>query len=210
MYKNSITLILAFLCLMSVATAQTKSAVKDATNYKTKLKQIAKETSSISASFKQEKIVSFMNKPQLSSGVFYYQQKDKMRWEEQKPNAYILLINAEKIRIKEGGKEKKMGGAAKMMAQINSLMISLINGDIFESKDFTSQYFETSTRFIVELTPKNKKLKSIFNTIELSFDKKTLRLKKLTFNEKSGDKSRMTFFNEKFNQTLKNSLFTNF
>jgi len=210
MYKNSITLLVAFLCLMSVATAQTKTVVKDATNYKTKLKQIAKETSSISASFKQEKIVSFMNEPQLSEGLFYYQQKDKMRWEEQKPNAYILLINAEKIRIKEGGKEKKMGGAAKMMAQINSLMISLINGDIFESKDFTSQYFETSNRFIVELTPKNKKLKSIFNTIELSFDKKTLRLKKLTFNEKSGDKSMMTFFNEKFNQTLKNSLFTNF
>jgi outer membrane lipoprotein-sorting protein len=210
MYKNSFSIILVLLCFVGASYAQTKTVSKNSSVFLNKLKKTSKETNSISASFKQEKKVSFMNNPQLSEGVFYYIKTDKMRWEERKPNHYILLINGESIKVKDGNKEKKMGGAAKMMAQINSLMISLINGDIFDSKGFNSQYFETSKQFIVELTPKNKKLKSIFNTIELAFDKNTLRLKILTFNEKSGDISKMTFFNEKFNQTLTNSLFTNF
>ena len=210
MYKKILSLLLILFCLLGATNAQERKVSTNVSEYKTKLIAIAKKTSSISAAFKQIKSVSFMNNPQLSNGIFYYQQANKMRWEQQNPNPYILLINGDKIRIKDGGKEKKLGAANKMMGQINALMISLINGDIFNSKDFTSAYFENSNRFIVELTPKNKKLKSVFNTIELAFDKKTLRLKTLTFNEKSGDKSTMTFFNEKFNQSIANALFTTF
>ncbi len=210
MFKNSLSLLVVFLCLIGSTYAQTKTVSKNPTAILTKLKKTSKETNTISASFKQEKQVSFMNTPQLSEGVFYYAKEDKMRWEEQKPNHYILLINGESIKIKEGDKEKKMGGGAKMLTQTNKLMIGLINGEIFESKDFDSKYFENSTHFIVELFPKNKKLKAVFKSIDLVFNKKTLRLKTLTFNEKSGDTSKMTFFNEKINQTLNNSLFLNF
>ena len=90
---------------------------------KNKLKKQAKETTSFIASFTQEKYVSFMKKPQLSDGVFYYQQADKMRWEQQKPSEYILLINGDKVRIKSNGKEENLKGVNKIMSKINSLMI---------------------------------------------------------------------------------------
>ncbi len=94
-----------------------------------------------------------------------------------------------------------------MMGKINKLMLSLINGQIFDNKEFNGEYFSNETLYIVELTPNNKRLKDIFNTIELTFSKKTTRLTTLTFFEKSGDKSVMKFFNDKFNTSIDQSIF---
>lgn len=188
-------------------TAQEKTPIKDPVFLKNKLIKQAKETSSIIANFTQEKQVSFMNKLQLSEGVFYYQQADKMRWEQNSPFDYVLLINEGKVRIKDNGKEKKITGANKMMGKINTLMIGLINGELLESKEFKTNYFTLGEFYVVELTPTNERLKAIFNTIELTFSIKTTRLKELTFFESSGDKSMMKFFNEKFNQPIQKSIF---
>lgn len=187
--------------------AQERSSVSNIADLKKKLKQQAKETTSIITDFTQEKHMSFMKNPQISEGVFYYQQSDKMRWEQNSPYDYVLLINNASVRIKDNGKEKNIAGANKMMGKINKLMIGMVNGDVFDSKAFEVKYFSEGKFYIVELTPKNKRLQSVFQTIELSFLKTTTRLKVLTFNEKSGDKSVMKFFNERFNQTIEQSLF---
>ena len=197
-----VLLLFSFSCI-----AQEKTPLKDPSLLKNKLLKQAKETSSIEADFTQEKHLSFMDKPQLSEGIFYYQQADKIRWEQNSPFVYVLLINQGKVRIKDNGKEKNLAGANKMMGKINTLMIGLINGDLLESKEFITKYFTFGDFYIVELTPTNQRLKTIFNTIELTFLKKTTRLKTLTFFESSGDKSVMKFFNEKFNQPLQKSIF---
>ena len=189
--------------------AQDRSPLKDHLSFKARLQQQAKETTSIVADFTQEKHVSFMKDTQFSEGVFYYKQTDKMRWEQNNPFNYVLLINEGKVRIKDNGKEKNIAGGNKIMDKMNTLMLGLINGDIFENKDFTSQYLSTNKYYIIELTPKNKRLLAAINKIELSFSKKTTRLKELTFFEKSGDKSVMKFFNEKFNQSIEQSIFLN-
>ena len=202
------TIILSLLITFSFSTfAQEKTPLKNPTKLKNKLIKQSKETTSIVADFTQEKHVSFMKKTQISKGKFYYQQHDKMRWEQTSPFNYVLLINNGKVRIKDNGKEKNIKGASKMMGKINKLMLGLINGQIFDNKDFTSKYYSNKDFYIVELTPKNKRLKAIFNTIELTFSKKTIRLKTLTFFEKSGDKSVMKFFNDKFNTSIKSSIF---
>jgi outer membrane lipoprotein-sorting protein len=187
--------------------AQEKTTIKDPLFLKTKLKQQAKETTSIIANFTQEKHMSFMNKPQFSEGVLYFQQSDKMRWEQIVPYNYVLLINQGKVRIKDNGREKKITGANKMMGKINELMIGLINGELIESEEFKAKYYIFGEFYVVELTPTNQRLKSVFNTIELTFSKNTIHLKQLIFFESSGDKSVMKFFNEKFNQPIQQSIF---
>lgn len=201
-------ILLSILVLFSISVfGQNKTPLKNPIELKEKLIKQSKETKSIVSDFRQEKQVSFMKEPQISIGKFYYQHHDKMRWEQQSPYNYVLLINEGKVRIKDNGKEKDIKGANKMMGKINTLMLGLINGEIFDNKSFTAHYFSETDFYIVEFTPKNKRLKSIFNTIELSFSKKTTRLKTLTFYEKSGDKSVMKFFNDKFNTTIKQSIF---
>ncbi|PCJ00893.1 MAG: lipoprotein carrier protein LolA [Flavobacteriales bacterium] len=202
------TILLSFLVFFSFnAFTQERTLIKNPTELKKKLLNQSDATKSIVSDFTQEKHVSFMKEAQISKGKFYYQQQNKMRWEQTSPHPYVLLINESKIRIKDNGREKDLKGANKMMGKINKLMIGLINGEIFNSKDFESSYFSYSNTYIIVLKPKSKRLQSMFNTIELTFSKKTIRLNTLTFFEKSGDKSVMKFFNDKFNTSIKQSIF---
>lgn len=173
------------------------------------LRKSSLATSSIQADFKEEKYLSFLKEPEKSSGVFYYKKEDQMRWEQQTPFKYIILINGEKIRVMDSGKEKNLGSAGKMAGQIKQVMLGLVNGDFQQSKAFTQVCMENADYYQVTLTPTNKRMRNVYARINLVFPKSSLRLKELTFFEKGGDKSIMKFQNEKFNQPIAETVFTN-
>lgn len=171
------------------------------------LRKTSQATSSIQASFTEEKYLAVLKEPEKSSGLFYYQQKDKMRWEQRTPSKYIILINGDKLRIQEGGKEKNVGQAGRMAAQIKELMIGLVNGDFQQNKGFSSAVLEDNDHYQIVLTPVNRRLKNVYSKIAMNFSKSSLRLKELSFFEKGGDKSLMKFQQEKFNQPIAANLF---
>jgi outer membrane lipoprotein-sorting protein len=171
------------------------------------LRKISMATHSIQASFSEEKYLSVLKEPEYSSGLFYYQKNDKMRWEQKKPGSYIILINGDKLRIREGGKEKNVTQAGRMAVQIKELMIGLVNGDFQQNKAFSQACLENSDQYMIVLTPVNRRLKNIYSKITMVFSRSSLRLKELTFFEKNGDKSLMKFQQEKFNEPIDNNLF---
>ena len=173
------------------------------------LKKSSLATSSIQADFKEEKHLSFLKEPEKSSGVFYYKKQDQMRWEQQTPFKYVILINGEKLRVLDAGKEKNVGSAGKMAGQIKQVMLGLVNGDFQQSKAFTQVCMENADYYQITLTPTNKRMRNVYAKINLLFPRSTLRLKELTFFEKGGDKSVMKFQNEKFNQSIPETVFTN-
>lgn len=173
------------------------------------LRKSSLATSSIQADFKEEKYLSFLKEPEKSTGIFYYKKEDKMRWEQQTPFKYVILINGEKLRVLDAGKEKNVGSAGKMAGQIKQVMLGLVNGDFQQSKAFTLACMESKDQYLIVLTPTNKRMKNVYAKINLAFSKSTLRLKELTFFEKGGDKSSMKFQNEKFNQPIAETVFTN-
>jgi outer membrane lipoprotein-sorting protein len=173
------------------------------------LRKSSQATSSIQADFKEEKYLSFLKEPEKSSGVFYFKKDDRMRWEQQAPFKYIILIAGDKLRVQDGSKEKNVGAAGRMAGQIKQVMLGLVNGDFQQSKAFTQVCMENADQYLIVLTPTSKRMRSVYATINLIFSKNTLRLKELTFFEKGGDKSVMKFQNEKFNQPIAESVFLN-
>ena len=151
-----------------------------------------------------------MNEPQKSEGIFFYQKQDKMRWEQKNPFSYIILMNSGKVRIQDNGKEKNTAGAGKMMGKVNELMISMINGDIYKSDMFDITYFQSKTEYIAVMIPKSKRIANVYNKIEMAFNKTSKSLSQLVFFENTGDKSVMSFKDEKINTTIPNSTFTTF
>lgn len=133
-----------------------------------------------------------------------------MRWEQKVPVKYVILINGDRLRVQEAGKEKNVGQAGRMAAQIKELMIGLVNGDFQQNKAFSQSCLENAEQYMVVLTPVHRRLKNMYSKITLVFPKNTLHLKELSFFEKGGDKSVMKFQNEKFNQSIDDSLFLNF
>ncbi|WP_159471669.1 outer membrane lipoprotein carrier protein LolA [Dyadobacter sp. 3J3] len=173
------------------------------------LRKSSLATSSIQADFREEKFLSFLKEPEKSSGVFYYKKEDQMRWEQQMPFKYIILIKGEKLRVLDAGKEKNLGSAGKMAGQIKQVMLGLVNGDFQQSKAFTQVCMENADHYQVILTPTNKRMRNVYTKINLVFLRNNLRLKELTFFEKGGDKSIMKFQNEKFNQPIAETVFNN-
>ena len=208
MRKRSILILSVLFTFTSFA--QERSSLQNESEFLAKVEKKSNTTNSISASFTEEKFLSFMNEPQKSEGIFYYQKQDKMKWEQQKPFSYIILMNSGKVRIQDNGKEKNTTGAGKMMGKVNELMISMINGEIYKSDLFDITYFQTKTDYIAVMVPKNKRIANVYNKIEMAFNKASMSLAQLIFFENTGDKSVMKFKNEKINTTIPTSTFTTF
>ena len=114
------------------------------------------------------------------------------------------------MKIKENEKEKNVSSFNEAIGKIKELMLTLVNGEFHNNKSFTPFYFQNNEIYFVKLIPKNKKLAQIFESIQLTFSKETMRLKELAFHEKSGDKSIMKFYNDVVNENLSDKLFSNF
>lgn len=183
--------------------------MKDSDFFLNKITEVSKTTTSIEADFKQEKTVTYLKDKVVSVGKFYTQ-NGNMRWEQTKPYSYIMLLSESGVKIKDDGNEKQYGGMAnKFMTQIHKILLSSVNGDFKNSKDFNASYFENNKFYIVKLIPTNRRLTKMFEAINLSFDKTTYRLKILIFVHDDGE-SKMFFSEEKFNNKLSTDLFTKF
>ena len=186
-----------FLSFSMTLFGQELSPLTNTVDFISKLKEKSENTSSISADFKEEKYLSFLKEPQKSSGVFYYQAENKMRWEQKNPSEYIILINDDEIRLQEDGKEKNVNGAKRVTSKVKDLLLTLIKGDFYENKAFDAKYLQNSEVYIVVLDPQNKKLSNVFEKIELQFSKKDMNLNQLTFFEKERGQKHYDFLQSK-------------
>jgi outer membrane lipoprotein-sorting protein len=209
MQKVSILVMMVLFITMN-SSAQTFRPVTDPGKVLAALKKSSESATTVQADFEEEKVMAVLKAPQRSSGVFYYRKNDQLRWEQQKPTQYIILINGDKLRVQEKGKEKNVGQAGRMASQIRDLMLGLVNGDFQNSKDFSQTISENSSAYQISLVPVNKRLKGMYSQIDLVFAKSTMRLKDLTFLHKDGDRSMMRFSNEKVNQPIAERIFSEF
>jgi outer membrane lipoprotein-sorting protein len=205
LYKSWKLVIVLFVSLPVVG--QNFNPVPNSEKIVAELRQTSQATQSIQADFHEEKQVSFLKQPQKSTGVFYYKKEDQMRWEQKTPYSYVILINRDKLRVRDGAKEKDMSTANRMAGRIKDMMLGMVNGSFDKNSSFTTYCMENEESYLVVLTPVNKRMKNIYEKVNLTFSKKTQRLKELTFFEKNGDKSTMRFFNEKFNLAIDDQLF---
>jgi outer membrane lipoprotein-sorting protein len=129
-----------------------------------------------------------------------------LHWEYVNPTPSTLILNATNAALLN--KDGKKTGNAKMIKQLGGLIISLINGDgIKNSKQFSTEVFETDTQFSIVFTPVQKRLQEYFKSIELKIDKNTLLSPEMVMNEKSGDKTVIYLNNKVLNKEIPQSKF---
>lgn len=192
------------------ADAQTLKPVTDPARVFELLKNSSDKTTSILSDFTEEKTASYLKSPQKSAGKFYFKKSNKMRWEQNSPFQYTILINDDQLRVQENGKEKNVGAAKRMAGKMREMLLSLVSGDFQNSKAFLRECMQTDEHYVIILKPTDKRLRNRYASIRLSFLKKTLALRELHFEEPSGDRSTMKFFNEKINGNLSDELFQKF
>ncbi len=198
------------LLITTAVSAQNPEPLADSKDFILRLKEQSQQNKTIKADFTEERYMSVLKELQKSSGIFYYKKDNMLRWEKTAPSSYIFISADNKVEVRESDKVKDVSSVNQVIGRIKDLMLTLVNGNFNDSKQFEPSYFQTAQSYIVKLKPRNKRMSNSFEYIQLSFNKKNMLLDELSFFEKSGDKNVMKFSNQRVNIPLADTLFTNF
>ena len=197
-----------FSLIAASAFAQSMSPAANPEKVKAAFVEINQTMNTFSSPFKQSKELSFMNKPLVSTGEFYYEKSDKLRWEYIDPIQYVMLINGEQVRIKEDGKVKSYSSAVnEIFKTVKEVILGCISGDILSNPDYKPSYFENENLYQVRLEPSKKELQSFMKEVNIFIDRKEKRLSHLVLMDGSGDLTTIEFTDPKINQALPKGIF---
>jgi outer membrane lipoprotein-sorting protein len=200
-----------FVFISSLISAQTGfKSVKDTTLLKSKISNMSKQITSIESDFVQVKNVSMLSEKITSKGHFWFTQKEEkgqkvnnLKWEYTSPYQYTILINKDKILIKDENKVKKYDmNSNKVFKEINDIMIACVNGNILNSDKFKIAYFENETYYKLELLPIMNGMKESIKKINMYFDKNVTSVGKLEMIEPGDDITTIDFSNKKLNAPI--------
>jgi len=168
----------------------------------------AQKVTSIKSDFVQEKNLSMLSEKITSQGKFWFKKDSRVRMEYTKPFTYLMIINKDKVFVKDGQKTNTISTKSnKLFQQINKITVDCVQGTVLTNPDFSTRVFENKNAYLVELSPISKNLKEFFKTIVVIVDKKDYSVTNIEMNENSGDNTIIHFVNKEMNTNLPDALF---
>lgn len=206
---RSILFALAFFTYGS-SSAQSFKAMKDSKVFQQKLHKIAAETTSLQSDFIQIKHLDVLSEDIESNGKLFYKANNKLRWEYTSPLEYLIVLKDGKVSIKDEGKVSSYDlSGNKTFEKINEMMIGSIQGDLLvNEEDYDYDFQESSTTYLVILTPKQKEVQEFMKSINIYFSKKDYSVEQVKMLEQSGDYTLMKFKNKKTNASISDKTFS--
>ena len=207
---RKIVTILVFLAAGFWANAQYAGfiPVKDMEKFKTAFALAAQKTNSIKSDFVQEKVLSMLSEKITSKGRFWFKKDNRVRMEYYHPYQYLMILNKDKVYVKDGQKENKISTRSnKMFQQINKIMVDCMQGTALNNTDFKTRVFENKSNSLVELVPVTKGLKELFKAITVTIDNKDFSVSVIEMQELSGDNTIIRFLNKNLNADIQDMLF---
>ncbi|CAN5386515.1 hypothetical protein BH11BAC1_BH11BAC1_04800 [soil metagenome] len=202
-----INLLIAVLPVFAFAQAAMTPMV-DTVSFKIGLEQFSKVTNSIQSEFVQEKKLKMLNDKVTSKGLLYFKKENKLRWEYSEPFSYIITLNNGKVMLKDEGKVTSYdANANKLFLELNDILVTCINGNIFQSKKFSFKFLESEKYNAAELIPVNSSMRKFIDKIILYFDKKDFTVTKVEMLEPSENSTTILFRNKKLNTDIPEKYF---
>tara|TARA_Y100000782_G_C10187652_1_gene267762 strand:- start:683 stop:1315 length:633 start_codon:yes stop_codon:yes gene_type:complete len=183
--------------------------VSDPTELKQGIEKMAQNTSTIQASFTQNKYLSILSNKLVSNGSLYFKKPQHVKWAYEKPYEYVIVLDGKQISISDEGKVNTFDvSSSKVFQQVNSLIVSSVRGDILQEDQFNISYFKSGASYVAKLVPKDANIKEYLSEIEVHFNKEDFSVDQLLMIEPSGDYTDITFNNKKLNQSLSDGVFS--
>lgn len=204
-----ITIILISIgCLHINAQPEGFKTVKTQTDVENFLKKYASEVKSIQSDFNQEKHLEYLDVALQSLGKFWFKSPDKVCWDYRQPYTYTMILNNGKLKMisENTNVEMDMKGNA-IFEEVNNLMLSAVNGNVFGNKQYSVKPYENETQYLLILKPNSAALTEMIKEIHLYFEKKKSVVSRIKLVESGSDFSIITFSNQKLNETFDNKVF---
>jgi len=174
--------------------------------FEQKMIEQSQKITTLQCAFVQEKTSSLVAEKAVVKGAMLYQSPSMLRWEYTEPTPSTLILNGNNAMLLDKNENKV--GNEKMLKQLGSIIISMINGNgIAQNRQFSSECYELDNEMLVILTPVQKRLKDFYNRIEMKIDLKTMLANDITLDEKTGDKTVISLINKSLNIEIPQSKF---
>jgi outer membrane lipoprotein carrier protein len=204
-------LIISTLFLLGSFTTKAQQGFTSAKKPEAVLKKIeenSRSTQSIQAEFIQYKHLDILEDDIESTGIFLFAKGGKVRWEYKSPYPYLILMNKERMIIKEGGKVQEYDTESnRVFKEINDLMIGLLSGDIAANPNFDIKIKESGTQALAILYPKQAEMKQMLQKVEMYFNKSDYAVSEIKMIENGTDYTSIVFKNQQFNVSVPDSRF---
>ena len=182
--------------------------VGDLNAFKESFSKESAKVQTIVSSFTQEKQLIALTETITSTGDFWFKRSNQVRIDYKKPFVYRMIMNGDKILIKDEQKENRINVRSnKLFQQVNRIMLDCIQGSILSSKDFSTRVFEDKSHYLLELTPTGKGIRDFFDVILLKVERKDYSVASIEMIEPGGDKTLMTFSDKKLNSPVNDEVF---
>lgn len=183
--------------------------IDDISVFKKEFYEQSAKIHTIKSDFEQEKELSVLSEKIISKGKFFFKRDNKIRIEYQTPFYYLMIINGDELHVKDDDKETTLNVRSnKLFQQVNNIMVESVKGTIIDDKNFSVEVFENPTHYLMTMTPLDKTLKSFFDTINITADKKLFAVTGIEMNEHSGDKTTIRFLNQDLNSPVSDEVFS--
>jgi outer membrane lipoprotein-sorting protein len=164
----------------------------------------------IAGSFRQERRLAMLARPVVSTGRFYCEKPDRLRWELVSPEPSGFLVNRDQVKQWKG----KEGPSGAFETGQNPL-VKLIVDQIFAWTTADFKWLEE--RYVInvvqddpitlKLVPRSSKEKKYIDHLRISFEVGTNYVHVVNILEKGGDSTRIEFFDLVINNPLPQGLF---
>ncbi|GIZ14344.1 LolA family protein [Capnocytophaga catalasegens] len=181
------------------AFAQEPMSSKEASDFRDKVISKTATIQNMQSEFEQRKHLDFLANAIKTYGKMHYQKPNKLSWEYTKPYQYRIVFAQDKITITDNGKVSQVKADDKVFKKINNLIVSSVNGNVFDEKEFDITYWFSAKKAMVKLRTKEKILQRYITEIQLTFSEKYL-VEKVKLIESSSDYTEILFKNTKINQ----------
>jgi len=207
---NKIVLITITLLFPIVIFSQSPEYKKIDNNNETviKINKAAAATNTIKSKFTQEKFLSILDDKLISSGDFYFARPNSLRWEYKVPFSYLILMHKGKIILKDENKTNRFDSDSnEMFRQMNEMIISLVQGSLLKSNQFTFEVFESSKDILIKLTPNIEQMRQMLPCIDMYFNRTDYSVTEVKMHEDSGDYTLIRFQQKQLNSVINNTIF---
>ncbi len=187
--------LLSTLVVAASATFGAPARADDVTDTFAEIKKAREKVKTLVATFTQERTIGLLSSTVKSEGEMTLVRPDKLRWELKSPDAVTYWITPEGFAFSTAnGSANVSKTAAKKFGDVLNDLLVFMGGDLDSLKtryDFTvpSKKDGVTLRAI----PKTEEVKKVVKSLEISVGADLWTVKKITIEEKSGDKSVITF-----------------
>ncbi len=203
-------LLTAVLCVSAVAASPVRAAgpVTLETVIK-KVQEQQKKTNTLQASFRQEKELALLAKPEVSTGTFVYSRPNNVLWTYDAPKRVQMVIAGGVLTTyyPELGKAERVDVQRFEDRIFRYMGASGAIDELARYFDFTFTNSKSKPVFMLDLTPKNRAVSKRVQRIKIWIDKTTFLTNKIEYVEGDGDITRYEFTNIRVNEPVPPSKF---